>query len=150
MLERKKSLTRKKPLRPGKKTLGRSSWHKKPVSQSNASDDSDGAENHNTHGPDAKTRAHAALSPLLRDGIRGFVFREHERLGPVVVDFFCPAAKLVLEITEKGEDTANQDWLSAQGYRVLRFDAEALAGSPQLALDAIIDSFTLRVISRNN
>lgn|GEM_PF-1375329 len=149
MLERKKPLTRKKPLRPGKKALGRSAWHKKPAAETNSSDDSDADKKRRALRTDAKTRAHAAVWPLLCDGVRGFTFREHERLGPVIADFFCPAAKLVLEIVESAEETASHAWFAAEGYRVLSFEAEALAGNPQQALDAITDSFTLRVISRN-
>lgn len=143
MLERKKPLKRRKPLGPGKKALARGSWRKR-------SDDSQSTPNHSEPGQsgiDTKARAHAALWPLLRDGVRGFAFREHERLGPVIADFFCPAAQLVLEIVIDTED-AGSAWIEAQGYRVLRFDAGSLARNPQQALEAIADCFTLRVISR--
>jgi len=56
-------------------------------------------------------------------------FRRQQPIGPYVADFFCPAAKLIVELDggQHGEDDAvaydeaRTRWLEAQGYRVLRF-----------------------------
>jgi len=50
-------------------------------------------------------------------------------MGPYVVDFYCPAAKLVVELDGEVhgdrlvEDAERTAWLEARGYRVVRFAA---------------------------
>ena len=59
----------------------------------------------------------------------GSHFRRQAPIGPYVVDFFCPAKRLILEIDggHHNEDaTAERDrnrqkWLESEGYRVVRF-----------------------------
>jgi very-short-patch-repair endonuclease len=59
----------------------------------------------------------------------GTHFRRQAPIGPYVVDFFCPAAHLILELdgghhNEDGQairDLKRQQWLEAEGYRVMRF-----------------------------
>ena len=57
----------------------------------------------------------------------GFKFRRQQPIGPYIADFFCPAAKLVVELdgeTHLGreeKDAARQAYLESLGYRVLRF-----------------------------
>ncbi len=56
-------------------------------------------------------------------------FRRQHPIGPYVVDFYCPAAKLVVEIDgpTHGEDPQwayderRTIWLREQGHEVLRF-----------------------------
>jgi very-short-patch-repair endonuclease len=47
-------------------------------------------------------------------------------MGSFVVDFFCPEARLVIEVdggqhNESASDERRTAWLEAQGYRVVRF-----------------------------
>ncbi len=47
-------------------------------------------------------------------------------MGPYVVDFFCPDAKLIVEVdggqhAESASDVVRTRWLEAHGYRVIRF-----------------------------
>jgi len=57
-------------------------------------------------------------------------------MGPYVVDFFCPEAKLIVEV-DGGQhaDDAERDalrtrWLETRGYRVIRFwNNEVLANA---------------------
>ena len=64
----------------------------------------------------------------LRDRqLCGHKFRRQHPLGPYVLDFFCEAAKLAVEldggqhaITE-AKDAIRTQWLEAHGCRVLRF-----------------------------
>ena len=56
----------------------------------------------------------------------GWKFRRQHPIGPYYVDFYCPAARLVVEINGPSHDDAawaydrrRQAWLEAQGYRVL-------------------------------
>lgn len=61
--------------------------------------------------------------------IEGSHFRRQAPIGPYVVDFFCPAKRLILEIDgghHNEDDVAPRDrnrqqWLENEGYRVIRF-----------------------------
>ena len=65
----------------------------------------------------------------LRSGrLSGYGFRRQHPVGQFIVDFFCPAAKLVIEIdgdthAEQAEyDAERTRWLETmKGYRVMRF-----------------------------
>jgi very-short-patch-repair endonuclease len=56
-------------------------------------------------------------------------FRRQHQFGPYILDFFCPAAKLAIELdggqhySEEGEskDNARTLFLEANGIQVLRF-----------------------------
>ena len=61
--------------------------------------------------------------------IEGTHFRRQAPIGPYVVDFFCPAKRLLVELdgghhsedaTAK-RDSERQAWLEQEGYRVIRF-----------------------------
>jgi very-short-patch-repair endonuclease len=59
----------------------------------------------------------------------GARFRRQQPIGRYIIDFFCPDAKLVIELDgdQHGtdemvkRDTARTSWLESQGYTVLRF-----------------------------
>jgi very-short-patch-repair endonuclease len=61
--------------------------------------------------------------------VAGWKFRRQHPIGPYFVDFYCPAARLVVEIDgpTHGEvpqwayDERRAEWLKQQGYEVLRF-----------------------------
>ncbi|UWU93848.1 endonuclease domain-containing protein [Bradyrhizobium sp. CB1015] len=67
-----------------------------------------------------------ALKEFPMDGSH---FRRQAPIGPYVVDFFCPAKRLIIELDgghHNEDDTAARDlerqrWLEHEGYRVLRF-----------------------------
>lgn len=56
-------------------------------------------------------------------------FRRQHRVGPYIVDFYCAAARLVIEVdgeshftsSGKRDDLIRDDYLFAQGLNVLRF-----------------------------
>jgi very-short-patch-repair endonuclease len=60
--------------------------------------------------------------------VAGWKFRRQHPIGPYFVDFYCPAARLVVEIDgpTHGEerqwayDERRNEWLKQQGYEVLR------------------------------
>ena len=66
---------------------------------------------------------------ISRNQLMGFRFYRQKPLGPYIVDFFCPAAKLVVELDgsqhyiEKGRtrDQERDRYLAGLGLRVLRF-----------------------------
>jgi len=81
----------------------------------------------------------------LRDRrLGGYKFRRQHPLRPYVVDFLCPAKRLVVELdggrhAERAErDAARTAWLEARGYRVIRFWNNEVAGNPAGVLDAIL------------
>jgi very-short-patch-repair endonuclease len=67
-----------------------------------------------------------ALKELPTDGTH---FRRQAPIGPYIVDFFCPAKRLVIELDgghhnedeTAGRDRERQLWLEQEGYRVIRF-----------------------------
>ncbi|HEX8620743.1 MAG TPA: endonuclease domain-containing protein [Allosphingosinicella sp.] len=67
----------------------------------------------------------------LRQRPDGLKFRKQHPFGRCTVDFYCPAAKLVIEVDGDGHsmgdnperDARRDGWLRAQGLEVLRFDA---------------------------
>jgi very-short-patch-repair endonuclease len=67
----------------------------------------------------------------LRKRAGGFKFRRQHPFGPFVLDFFCPAANLAIEVDgashDMGDnprrDSRRDEWLTSQGLRVMRFTA---------------------------
>jgi very-short-patch-repair endonuclease len=67
-----------------------------------------------------------ALKEIPIDGTH---FRRQAPIGPYVVDFFCPAKRLIIELDgghHNDDETAKRDrerqlWLEQEGFRVVRF-----------------------------
>jgi very-short-patch-repair endonuclease len=92
------------------------------------------------------TDAERKLWRLLRDKQLGGVrSRRQQPIGPYVVDFVCPEARLVVELdgSQHGEeenakyDEARTAWLESRGYRVVRFVNRDMLKSPETVADAI-------------
>ena len=66
---------------------------------------------------------------LLKGDALGVRFRRQHPVGPYILDFFCTARRLAVEVDGLGhearvEHDARRDaWLAGQGIRVLRFAA---------------------------
>jgi very-short-patch-repair endonuclease len=66
---------------------------------------------------------------LRSGGLDGLKFRRQQPIGNYIVDFFCPAAKLIVEVDGEQHalgqrpraDAARTRWLENQGYVVVRF-----------------------------
>jgi len=77
--------------------------------------------------------------------VSGTHFRRQAPIGPYVVDFFCPAAHLIIELDgghHSGDETAERDrtrqlWLEREGYRVIRFWNSEIAGDLNAVLERI-------------
>ncbi len=74
----------------------------------------------------APTPAERVLWRLVGHDRFGVTFRRQHRIGPYIVDFLCPAHRLVIEVdggqhNGSGYDAQRDAWLRGQGYRVLRF-----------------------------
>jgi very-short-patch-repair endonuclease len=94
---------------------------------------------------------------LLWDELRakrlhGLFFRRQHPLGPFILDFCCPAVKLVVEVDGVIHDDPDQaqydrlrtEQLQAYGYTVLRFRNEEVAADLPAVLNRIADAASLR------
>jgi very-short-patch-repair endonuclease len=94
------------------------------------------------------TSAEAALWALLRSrGLEGLKFRRQVPLGRYVVDFVCLKSKIVVEADGGIHDAPFYDhaaqaerdaWLSADGFRVLRFKNSDAEDRPHLVIERIL------------
>ena len=86
------------------------------------------------------TPAETKLWEALRGhGCAGWRFRRQHGFGPYILDFYCPAAGIVVEVDGEVHDTdfaqeydqARDEFLQAHGLRVLRFrNAQVLNSLP--------------------
>lgn len=81
-------------------------------------------------------------------GVNGWKFRRRVPLGARIVDFYCPEARLVVEITGAAEDRQSvlrQDAeLSALGYGVLRLPRDVVLNRPAAARAEIVGALATR------
>ena len=74
----------------------------------------------------------------------GLKFRRQQPIGPYIVDFFCPTARLVIELdgvtheTKEEQDATRQRWLESQGLRVIRFANAEVSRNLQGVLETIL------------
>ena len=86
------------------------------------------------------TSAEQVLWEALRDRkLGGLKFRRQHAVGPFILDFYCPARKLVVELDGEVHDQQTQRdeertaHLEAFGYHVIRFrNEEVLADLPSV------------------
>ena len=79
----------------------------------------------------AMTLPEGLLWQQLRRRPCGLKFRRQHPIGPFIADFYCAAAKLIIEVDGSGHDMGDSpgrdarrdDWLVTQGFAVLRFAA---------------------------
>ncbi len=83
------------------------------------------------------TAAEQALWRALRfQRVRGLSFRRQHPLLGFIVDFYCPARKLCIEVDgavhdepdQSSRDEARSTVLNAAGYRLVRFRNEEVLG----------------------
>ena len=109
-----------------------------------------------THLPSTKDRAkglrqsmslpEVLLLRALRKRPAGMKFRRQHPFGRYVLDFYCDAAKLVLEIDGEAHDRGDQprfdqqrdDWLRSQGLTVLRVPAKDVLANVEGVLHHIV------------
>ncbi|MEH6665258.1 MAG: endonuclease domain-containing protein [Brevundimonas sp.] len=77
--------------------------------------------------------------------LAGLRFRRQHPVGPFILDFYCPAARLAVEVDGMGHahpdrmaaDRRRTAWLATQGIAVLRLAAEDVRVNPEGVLGAI-------------
>jgi very-short-patch-repair endonuclease len=90
---------------------------------------------------DSERKLWWALRARQVDGLR---FRRQQPIGNYIADFVCLEKRLVVEVdgghhteeTQKAHDTRRDLWLSAEGYRMLRFPNTEVFGN----LDGVVDT----------
>ena len=98
------------------------------------------------------TRAEALLWEKLRKRqLRGLKFRRQHIIHAFIVDFYCPAAKLVIEINgsvhvgQEEYDQEREAHLTAMGYKVMRFINADVTGEIELVLADIFSACMGRI-----
>jgi len=80
---------------------------------------------------------------LLRRNDLGLHFRRQHPIGPYILDFYCAAAKLAVEVDgpspddQQARDQRRTDWLATEGIRVLRFTIGDIDARPADVLSTI-------------
>jgi very-short-patch-repair endonuclease len=73
-------------------------------------------------------------------------FRRQHPVGPYVLDFYCPAAKLVVEVDGWGHnlgdqparDAARDAWLTSRGFTIVRIPALDVLADPAAIGDGVV------------
>jgi very-short-patch-repair endonuclease len=87
------------------------------------------------------------LWQILRQRPDGLKWRKQHPAGPYTLDFYCPAAKLVVEVDghshgmgdNPARDRRRDAWLREKGLRVLRFDAGDVMKDVESVVTAILN-----------
>jgi len=89
-------------------------------------------------------------SALSRRQLAGLKFRCQHPVGQFIVDFYCPACKLVIEvdgtthIQQQDYDNIRTEQLQAYGYQVLRFTNEEVLRDRPTVLAVIAEAAMIR------
>lgn len=73
-------------------------------------------------------------------------FRRQHPIGPYVLDFYCPAAKLAIEVDGAAHDFGDRprrdelrtEWLQGRGLKVVRIAAKQVLADPDQVAEALI------------
>ncbi len=76
----------------------------------------------------------------------GVRFRRQHPLGPHILDFYCPAAKLAIEVDGSAHDFGDRpqrddkriEWLDNEGIKVLRIPAKDVLADPDAVADGLV------------
>ena len=79
--------------------------------------------------------------------LKGFQFYRQKNIGAYIVDFYCPAAKLIIEIdggqhySEEGlrRDEVRDEYLTSLGFRILRFNDREVFENIEGVLETICE-----------
>ena len=97
------------------------------------------------------TPAESELWKMLKKSqLKGRKFRRQHSIGPYVVDFYCPAEQLAVELdgashddpAREDYDEGRTDFLRRHGTRVVRFENRDVFEQPDFVLQAIAACFS--------
>jgi very-short-patch-repair endonuclease len=97
---------------------------------------------------------HSLWERLRRCQLDGFKFRRQHPIGPFFADFFCPEARLIIEIDgsqhadELARDNSRTDLLRDAGYEVLRFWNHEISSDIDGVVQRITDALELSCATR--
>ena len=82
---------------------------------------------------------------LKRSQLRGRKFRRQHSIGPYLVDFYCPAEKLAVELDgemhndpgRREYDDEREAYLREQGIRIVRIENREVFDNAEVVLQAI-------------
>ncbi len=89
------------------------------------------------------TQPERTLWSLLRRNELGLHFRRQHPIGPYILDFYCAAARLAIEVDgpvhddQQARDERRTAWLATEGIHVLRFSTADVESRPAAVLKAI-------------
>lgn len=101
----------------------------------------------------ALTPPEARLWACLKGGqLRGLKFRRQHPVGPYILDFYCSAARLAVEVDGQQHledaqiaiDARRTAWLKTQGIEVVRFPALSIRDQLADVLETILRAATGR------
>ena len=86
-------------------------------------------------------------SRIRRKQLKGYQFYRQKNIGNYIVDFYCPAAKLIIEIDggqhylEEGtaKNKIRDDYMSRLGFNVLRFSDREVFKNMREVLESIYE-----------
>jgi very-short-patch-repair endonuclease len=85
---------------------------------------------------------------LRRKQFEGLKFRRQHQLGPFIADFYCSAARLVIEL-DGGQhfgveveryDRERTNYFESRGLRVIRFTNAEVTRNPESVIEAILEA----------
>lgn len=87
-------------------------------------------------------------SRIRKKQLKGLQVYRQRIIGNYIVDFYCPKAKLVIELdggqhfTEEGlkKDASRDGWIKSQGYTVLRFTDEEVLSDIDVVVEKIYEN----------
>ena len=91
------------------------------------------------------TQAESVLWEMVKGKQLGVVFKRQHIIGDYIADFYCPKAKLVIELdggyhqlpNQQVSDAERTQWLEEHGYKVVRFTNEEVIGNTEQTLNQI-------------
>ena len=95
---------------------------------------------------------------LRRGSAAGLKFRRQHPIGPYVLDFFCVAAGLAVEVDGEGhwrgdqpeQDARRDAWLMRQGVETLRIEAPAVRDDLEGVVARIVEAAAGRIAQGRN
>jgi len=100
------------------------------------------------------TASEASLWKILKNSqVGGFKFRRQHGIGPYILDFYCPALRLAIELDGSAHDAPMADkhdeirtkFLEEQGITVMRFRNDIVWKFPNAIIEEILEFAKTRI-----